>query len=160
MNDTVTGRLRHDSHVTHMYWMLTLADRAPGLLLSSSCRSLEPSSRSQTTRWRQNKDCSISWPEQPHTKPPAIVSFLHVNQGWSACTKRLTHHKKATAQFRTCCLPLWLVGKTSKASCCVSSMDLMNKGLKEKLYTSCWNHSYRTSTCDRWRRIEVCRCGG
>ena len=102
MNDTVTARLRYDSDETQMCWMPTTADRAPCLLVSRSCRSLEPSSRSQTTRWRKNEDHSNSWPGQPHTKPPTTVSFLPANQEWSECSKLLTLHKEAAAQFRGC----------------------------------------------------------
>ena len=97
MNDTVTARLRHDRHVTHMCWMLTPADRAPCLLVSRSCRSLEPSSRSQTTTCRQNNDCPNSWPEQPNTKQPAIVSFLPANQGWTECSKLVSPLRRINA---------------------------------------------------------------
>ena len=48
MNDTVAARPRYDSHETQMCWMLTTADRAPCLLVSRSCRSLEQSSRKRT----------------------------------------------------------------------------------------------------------------
>ena len=100
MNDTVTARLRRD-HVTHMCWMLTPADRAPCLLVFRSCKCLEPLSRSQTTRWRQNNDCSNSWPEQPRTKPPTIASFLPANQGWTECSKLLTPLRRKSAYPRS-----------------------------------------------------------
>ena len=101
MKDTVTARLRRDHHVTHMCWMLTAADRAPCLLVFRSCKCLEPLSRSQTTRWRQNNDCSNSWPEQPRTKPPTIASFLPANQGWTECSKLLTSLRRKSAYPRS-----------------------------------------------------------